>query len=74
MKLPNIEDFIDSDGQINVGYISPVGCIAVANDGRNSLAMLKRRPEESLENLLKRLDQAIEQAVEHDIYTDEINT
>lgn len=74
MKLSNIESLIESDGQINVGYINPVGCIAVANDEDNTLAMLKRRPDESLMELLHRLDQAIECAIEHEEYTDEINT
>ena len=74
MKLSNIEGLIECDGQINVGYLYPVGCVAVANDEHNTLAMLKRRPNESFEDLLKRLDQAIERAVEFEEYIDEINT
>lgn len=73
MKLPNIESFIDCDGQINVGYIHPVGCVAVANDEHQTLAMLKRQPKESFESLMKRLDKAIERAVDHEEYIDEIN-
>ncbi len=75
MKLPNIESFIDDcDGQINVGYTRPVGCIAVANDEHQTLVMLKRQPQESFESLMMRLDHAIELAIEHEQYTDEINT
>jgi hypothetical protein len=47
--------------------------VAVATDGHNTLAMLKRRPGETLTQLLTRLDQAIERAWMEEIYTDEIN-
>jgi hypothetical protein len=60
--------------EITVGVIRPVGCVAVATDGHNSLAMLKRRPGETLAQLLTRLDQAIALAWTEEIYTDEINT
>ena len=74
MKLSNIEELSECDGQINVGSTNPLGCVAVANDEHNTLAMLKRRPEESFMDLLKRLDQAIERAIEHEEYIDEINS
>ena len=70
--LPHIAQLI-SDGEITVGMLNPVGCVAVASDGHNSLAMLKRRPGETLAQLLTRLDQAIERAWTEEIYTDEIN-
>lgn len=70
--LPHIAELI-ADGEITVGVLNPVGCVAVATDGHNSLAMLKRRPAETLAQLLTRLDQAIERAWTEDIYTDEIN-
>lgn len=73
MKLENIEALIDSDGQVTLGYMRPVGCVAVANDESNALAMLRRRPGESLTALLERLDQAIENALEYDEYIDEVN-
>ena len=53
MKLSYIEDLIDDHGQITLGYMSPVGCVAIANDESNSLAMLKQRPGESLQQLLE---------------------
>ncbi|MCB1695174.1 MAG: hypothetical protein KDI34_03020 [Halioglobus sp.] len=73
MKLSYIEDLIDDHGQITLGYMSPVGCVAIANDESNSLAMLKQRPGESLQQLLERLDCAIASAVEDGEYLDEIN-
>ena len=66
MGLPHIVELI-ADGEITVGVLHPVGCT-------NSLAMLKRRPGETLAQLLTRLDQAIERAWTKEIYTDQINT
>jgi hypothetical protein len=70
--LPHIAALI-ADGEITLGILNPVGCVAVATDGHNTLAMLKRRPNETLAQLLTRLDQAIERAWTEEIYTDEIN-
>ena len=70
--LPHIAALI-ADGEITVGILNPVGCVAAATDGHNTLAMLKRRPDETLAQLLTRLDQAIERAWTEEIYTDEIN-
>jgi hypothetical protein len=72
LSLPNIADLI-SDGEITVGVLRPVGCVATATDGHNCLAMLLRRRGETLAQLLTRLDQAIDKALTEDIYTDEIN-
>jgi hypothetical protein len=69
---PNIAELIN-DGEITVGVLRPVGCVAVASDGHNALAMLVRRKNETLLQLLTRLDQAIAKAYNEDIYTDEIN-
>jgi hypothetical protein len=73
LSLPNIADLI-SDGEITVGVLHPVGCVATATDGYNCLAMLVRRRGETLAQLLTRLDQAIDKALTEDIYTDEINS
>jgi len=73
MKLKNIEELIDNNGEITIGRVGPVRCGATACDEAYCLAMLVRRPNESLEDLLVRLDSAIEDAIEHDIFTDEIN-
>lgn len=53
--------------------IRPMGCVAIANDAHQSLAMLIRRKGESLPQLLERLDQAVGKALHEDICTDEIN-
>jgi hypothetical protein len=71
--LPNIADLI-TYGQITIGVLNPVGCVAVATDGHGSLAMLLRRPGETLAQLLARLDQAINKALTDDLCTDEINS
>ena len=71
--LPNIADLI-SYGHITVGVFRPTGCIAIATDGNDTLAMLLRRPDETMAQLLARLDQAINKAVLEDICTDEINS
>jgi hypothetical protein len=51
-----------------------VGCVAIATDGHNTLAMLKRRAGETLAQSLTRLDLAIGKAFTEDVFTDEINT
>ena len=71
--LPNIADLI-CYGHITVGVLRPTGCIAIATDGADTLAMLLRRPDETMAQLLARLDQAINKAVVEDVYTDEINS
>jgi len=71
-ELPNIASLIEH-GDITVGVLHPVGCVATAADEDQSLAMLMRRPGESLLDLLVRLDQAIEKAYNEEIFTDEIN-
>ena len=72
LSLPHIAEFIDY-GEITLGQMYPIGCVAVAADEHNSLAMLVRREGETLAQLLIRLDQAIAKALEDDIFTDEIN-
>jgi hypothetical protein len=68
-----IEWLVDGAGEITIGRFGRIRCAAVASDGHDALAMLVRRPGESLEDLLARLDEAIRLAVEEDTYTDEIN-
>jgi hypothetical protein len=65
-------DLIDY-GEITVGVIDPVGCVATATDGSNCLAMLVRRDGETLHLLLLRLDLAVARAFVDDIFTDEVN-
>jgi len=67
--LANIEFLIDGNGDITV----PVRCVATAADEDQCLAMLVRRPGESLVELLQRLDAAIEDAYENGVFIDEVN-
>lgn len=71
--LPNIAELIEDGGQINIGALPPIKCAAVANDDYNCLAMLKRRPAETLQQLLERLDAAVGRALVDEQFTDEIN-
>ena len=73
LSLRHISELI-AYGEITVGEKFPMGGIAVAHDGHNSLAMLKRRKGESLIQLLTRLDQAIAKANNEGVFTDEINS
>jgi hypothetical protein len=73
LELPHIAELI-SDAEITVGTLVPVGCVAIATDGHNTLAMLVRRKGETLAQLLTRLDLAIGKAFTEDVFTDEINT
>jgi hypothetical protein len=73
VQLKNIRFLIDGNGQITIGRIGPVQCAAIASDEDQQLAALVRNPGESLEDLLVRLDAAIEQFLKDDVYIDEIN-
>ena len=72
-SLPNIEFLIDGNGEITIGAVGPVACAATAVDEVKNLAMLVRRDGETLEQLLLRLDRAIDMTIEDDIFIDEIN-
>ncbi len=69
----NIATLIDNGGQIALGALDPIKCAAIATDTASCLAMLQRRPGETLQQLLERLDAAIELAWTTDQFTDEIN-
>ena len=69
----DIDWLVQGEGDITIGRLGPIRCVATAADGHNALAMLVRRPHESLEELLTRLDDAIRSAIEDESYIDEIN-
>lgn len=73
-SLLNLNEFIESGGEITIGQVYPIKGVAVASDDHHCLAMLQRRSNESLYELLVRLDAAIGRAWKEDLYTDEINT
>lgn len=52
---------------LGVRQILSLMCVAVASDGYNTLAMLRRRRSESLIQILIRLDQAIAMANDEDV-------
>ena len=70
---PNIDEFTEH-GQIVIGYMEPVGAVAIAAEGRQTIAMLRRRKDEPFKQLLARLDTAIAKATIDDVYVDEVNT
>jgi hypothetical protein len=72
VALPNIQDLI-AHGDVTIGVLRPIGCVATAADEDRCLAMLVRRRGETLPQLLTRLDRAIDKAINEDIFTDEVN-
>jgi hypothetical protein len=73
---PRIEEFLDTQqGTISLGAInrSSLGYTAVASDEHNMLVALVRGRDETLHQLLDRLEQALSPALEDQIYVDEIN-
>lgn len=73
---PTIEEFLDTEeGSISLGAInhSSLGYTAVASDEHNMLVALVRNRDETLRELLDRLERALGPAIEDQIYVDEIN-
>ena len=70
---PHIDEFTER-GQIVIGYMEPVGPVAIAAEGRDIMAMLRRGKDETFKQLLARLDMAIESATMDNVYVDEVNT
>lgn len=58
LPLANIAALIDHGGQITLGALQPIKCVAIANEDRGCLAMLQRRSAETVPQLLGRLDTA----------------
>lgn len=72
--LPNVESLVLSGyGNISIGRVYSIPCVAAASDEDQQLAMLIRRDGETLMQLLTRLDKAIGLALEHDQYIDKVN-
>src|SRR5207248_9640682 len=72
--LVHIAALIEGGGQIMLGTVAPIKGAAVAHDGKQTLAMLRRRPHEPIPALLARLDAAIAAAQSSGSRIDEINT
>jgi hypothetical protein len=73
MQFDNIESLIDGEGTISVGRHGPFQCAAIAADSGSQLTGLVRRDDETLLELLKRLDTAIGKAWDEDEFIDELN-
>ena len=71
--MKNIEALIADGGDITIGAIYPIECAATAADNHNTVAMLVRRENETLNALLKRLDKAIGKFYDNDEIVDEID-
>jgi hypothetical protein len=72
--LATLEWFvINGGGQVTLGAVAPIGCAAIAHDGKNTRVALKRQSGENLMRLLLRFDEALVQALDHNIVVDEIN-
>lgn len=69
----NIERLIDEGGEITAGRLPPFDCVATATDEAACVAMLVRREGETLNQLIKRLDKAIQLAWTEDLFVDEVN-
>jgi hypothetical protein len=72
-QLPNIEWLLTEHGSFTVQELHGLGCIAAAADQDGSYAMLVRRDNESLLELINRLDTSIARAAENNVVVDEVN-
>ena len=63
---PNIDAFTEH-GQIVVGYMEPVGAVAIAAEGRQTIAMLRRRKDQNPKATLAHLNTAIASATIEDV-------
>lgn len=70
---PHIEEFVESGGHITIGPMPPIQCAAVAADHHNMLAALKRHDGETFNDLMHRLDHAVDLVMNQDALIDEIN-
>lgn len=70
---PHIEELIESAGNITIGRVASIDCAAIATDEHNMLAALVRRKGETFLDLMRRLDEAVQLALEEEQFTDEIN-
>ncbi len=72
-QLKYVEFLLEGHGDITLGQIATINCVATAADEDQQLAMLIRRDGESLGELLVRLDKALYIAYEKQQYIDEVN-
>ena len=72
--LPNLAAWIGDGGEVSIGRYDRIACVAMALIEDNMTAGIRRRPGETLGQLLERLDATRMQALDSDEgYIDEIN-
>jgi hypothetical protein len=69
----HITSLIARGGHITFGRIAPIDGAAVAADEHTMLAAIVRRSDESVPQLLARLNEAIGQALTQGVVTNEVN-
>lgn len=69
----HIEALVNGGGQIMIGTMQPIRRAAVAHDGSKTLVMLRCKPNESLADILLRMETAIASAKATGKRVDEIN-
>ena len=70
---PTLEAFIAQGGNVTLGRVEPIEYAAIASDNFDILVALQRRKNESLMNLMQRLDAGINKAFTTGEFTDEVN-
>jgi hypothetical protein len=71
--LSHIAALIAGGGQIMLGTVKPLRNVAVAHDGKKTLVMLQPRSDETVVDVLNRLDASIATAQRTGKKVDEIN-
>jgi len=71
-ELNFLSDFLQY-GTITIGHMEPVGGVAVASEGKSVYVTLRRKPGETLNQTIVRLDHAIGRVITELVYIDEIN-
>jgi hypothetical protein len=71
-ELHYLSDFLQY-GSISIGHMEPAGGVAVASEGKHVYVTLRRKPGESLNQTIVRLDHAIGRVVTELVYIDEVN-
>ena len=59
MQWTHLDALVKAGGQITLGRMAPLDGVAVAADDHNLYAVLRRKPEETFAEFLKRLDEAV---------------
>ncbi|TVS01905.1 MAG: hypothetical protein EA413_13465 [Cyanobium sp. PLM2.Bin73] len=74
MSYRNIEAILEDDGEITVGKVGPIACVASASTSDDCPVLLVRRDGETFVALLKRLDRSIGKAWDSETPIDEVNS